>query len=40
MKNLDDCLTWLVTNLYPEDVFPKNELKHWATKNGYVLADD
>ena len=36
---LDDAITWIASNLPPEDVFPTSDLEYWAEDNGYEKGD-
>ena len=33
---LEDSIDWIKDNLEPEDVFSKQQLREWATENGFV----
>ena len=32
---LKNAISWIATNLSPEDVFPEEDLEAWAEANGY-----
>jgi len=33
---LEEAISWIKSNLEPEEVFDKNQLEEWAKTNGYV----
>lgn len=38
--HLDTAINWIQTYMAPEDVFTADQLKCWATENGYVEEGD
>ena len=36
---LDDVNDWIANHLKPEDVFSEDQLRIWATGNGYKLPE-
>ena len=34
---LEDAIEWIRDNLYPEDVFDREQLDDWAIDSGYTL---
>jgi hypothetical protein len=32
---LDDAVAWIIDNMCPEDVFPREDLVAWAETNGF-----
>lgn len=36
---LDEAISWIESNLEPEEVFSKSQLEEWAENNDYVKAD-
>lgn len=33
---LDDAISWIQSNMEPEDVFDSEELSQWAINNGFI----
>jgi len=33
---LEEVISWIKSNLEPEEVFDENQLEEWAETNGYV----
>ena len=37
---LDVAITWISSNLDPQDVFTEDQLGQWAENNGYILNEE
>lgn len=36
LKSLDTAISWMQSNLEPEDIFSEKQLSNWAEANGYI----
>ena len=37
---LEEAISWIASNMEPEDVFPQSELESWAEQYGYSMEED